>query len=200
MSAGPAPRVSNNCCILGMLHSVHQGLYLQSAVQHGIQVDMNIWCQAMHLAAVTRAACCGCLSHDHQLHRLNGSQLFQLPLCVSAMLCCRYGIHCIGHSLGGGVAALLCYMPHNAPQFSALSKQVKRIMCTGFGTPPVMTPELAQGCGDYIRTMVHNVSSTSEVAETVHWLLLGNCCLMLAAPVSCSTSCMPASICVLDTI
>jgi hypothetical protein len=38
-------------------------------------------------------------------------------------------------------------------------------MASGYGTPPVMTRELADAAGGYIRTLVHNVSVRQNPAE-----------------------------------
>ena len=82
---------------------------------------------------------------------------------------CRYHVHIFGHSLGGGVAALMAYTMRNSPSLQArLGSSAGRVMATTFGCPPVMTADLAVGCSSYVtsvvlahdmvaRTCIHNI-------------------------------------------
>jgi alpha-beta hydrolase superfamily lysophospholipase len=70
-----------------------------------------------------------------------------------------YEIHCIGHSLGGGVSSLVAHSLRTDPAHRArlTAALCRGVFATGFGTPPVLTRELAEGCAAYTRTLVHNV-------------------------------------------
>ena len=52
-----------------------------------------------------------------------------------------YSIKIVGHSLGGGMAALLGYMLRK--------RGVKKVECYGFATPPCCTPKLAEQCCEF---------------------------------------------------
>eukprot|EP00775_Hariotina_reticulata_P013274 gene13274-13405_t len=73
-----------------------------------------------------------------------------------------YRIHCVGHSLGGGVAALIAYQLRNCPSLRARLSGASGVMASGYGTPPVMTRELAVATGGYIRTLVHSVREGAQ--------------------------------------
>lgn len=68
-----------------------------------------------------------------------------------------YRVHCLGHSMGGGVAALAAHLLRNTPELRARLAGASGVMATGFGTPPVMTRELADAAAAYTRTVVHDV-------------------------------------------
>lgn len=67
-----------------------------------------------------------------------------------------YGILLVGHSLGGGVAALAACMLRNVPE---LASQLggAAVRAVTYATPPVMTAEIAAACRPYITTIVNNV-------------------------------------------
>ncbi|KAF6261706.1 Alpha/Beta hydrolase protein [Scenedesmus sp. NREL 46B-D3] len=67
-----------------------------------------------------------------------------------------YRVHCLGHSLGGGVAALAAYLLRNTAELRGKLTQASGVVATGFGTPPIMTKELADKASGYTRTLVHN--------------------------------------------
>ncbi|WIA19869.1 hypothetical protein OEZ85_005771 [Tetradesmus obliquus] len=67
-----------------------------------------------------------------------------------------YRVHCLGHSLGGGVAALAAYLLRNTAELRSRLAQASGVVATGFGTPPIMTKELAESASSYTRTLVHN--------------------------------------------
>ncbi|KAI8471651.1 MAG: hypothetical protein J3K34DRAFT_505946 [Monoraphidium minutum] len=69
-----------------------------------------------------------------------------------------YELHCIGHSLGGGVGALVAHILRTEPAYvqrlsAALCRGVRGV---GLGTPPIFSRELAEGCGPFFTTLVHN--------------------------------------------
>ena len=59
----------------------------------------------------------------------------------------------MGHSLGGGIAALMAHTLHDTP---ALLERLGQpyVSATTFGCPPVMTYELALKCAPYVRSLV----------------------------------------------
>lgn len=67
-------------------------------------------------------------------------------------------MQCIGHSLGGGVAALIATLLRTQHKERLTAALCKGVSAVGFGTPPVVTRELAEGCAPFVRTLVHNVS------------------------------------------
>lgn len=77
---------------------------------------------------------------------------------LEALLRARPGfrVACLGHSLGGGVAALIATLlrqgEHKARLTAALCKGVDAV---GFGTPPVVTRGLAEKCAPFVRTLVN---------------------------------------------
>ena len=62
------------------------------------------------------------------------------------------------------MAALVALLLHTTPSYSQQLSAAHGVVATGFGTPPVLTKELAEGCKAYVRTLVHNVSG--EVGMT----------------------------------
>ena len=69
----------------------------------------------------------------------------------------RYQLHLFGHSLGGGVAALMCYMLRNSPSLQArLGASAALVTATTFGCPPVMTLELSLSCQGYVTSVVNS--------------------------------------------
>jgi pimeloyl-ACP methyl ester carboxylesterase len=72
-------------------------------------------------------------------------------------------IRCIGHSLGGGVAALLACLLREGPEATAaLAGARPRVSALGYGSPPVMSSELAARCSGFIHTLVNNVSAAAR--------------------------------------
>ncbi|KIY99302.1 hypothetical protein MNEG_8661 [Monoraphidium neglectum] len=69
-----------------------------------------------------------------------------------------FEVHCMGHSLGGGVSALAAHVLTCDPSYSArlAAAGCGGVRATGFGSPPVFTRELAEGCAPYVTTVVHN--------------------------------------------
>lgn len=61
-----------------------------------------------------------------------------------------YRLKIIGHSLGGGTAALLTMMLREA------GGPFAGVTCIAVACPSCMTLELAQSCADYVTTVVHN--------------------------------------------
>ncbi|EFN53573.1 hypothetical protein CHLNCDRAFT_136751 [Chlorella variabilis] len=61
-----------------------------------------------------------------------------------------YRLSIIGHSLGGGTAALLTMMLREA------GGPFAGVTCIAVACPSCMTLELAQSCSDYVTTVVHN--------------------------------------------
>lgn len=57
----------------------------------------------------------------------------QAPLCVCQhhLHGCRFRIHCLGHSLGGGVAALATYLLRSTPEFREQLSAASGVMATG---------------------------------------------------------------------
>jgi hypothetical protein len=44
---------------------------------------------------------------------------------------CRYRIHCLGHSLGGGVAALAAWLLRSTPELKQQLQGASGVMATG---------------------------------------------------------------------
>ncbi|GAX79385.1 hypothetical protein CEUSTIGMA_g6827.t1 [Chlamydomonas eustigma] len=65
-----------------------------------------------------------------------------------------YIVHLVGHSLGGGVAALMCYIMRNSLVMKGKLGHAL-ITATTFGCPPVMTLGLALECRSYITSVVY---------------------------------------------
>ncbi|PSC74205.1 lipase class 3 family isoform B [Micractinium conductrix] len=61
-----------------------------------------------------------------------------------------YRLQIIGHSLGGGTAALLTMMLREA------GGPFADVTCVAVACPSCMTLELAQSCSDYVTTVIHN--------------------------------------------
>lgn len=61
-----------------------------------------------------------------------------------------YALRVVGHSMGGGTAALLTTIlrSSNNPAFQAAT-------CYAIACPSCMTAELAEACSDYVTTLVH---------------------------------------------
>jgi pimeloyl-ACP methyl ester carboxylesterase len=49
---------------------------------------------------------------------------------------CRYRIHCLGHSLGGGVAALAAWLLRTTPELKQQLQGASGVMATGNGGKP----------------------------------------------------------------
>ncbi|KAG1669859.1 hypothetical protein FOA52_012447 [Chlamydomonas sp. UWO 241] len=63
-------------------------------------------------------------------------------------------VHAYGHSLGGGIAALIaCTLKSSAGVLESLGSPP--VIATTFGAPPVMSEDLARGCSGYITSVVH---------------------------------------------
>lgn len=63
----------------------------------------------------------------------------------------------MGHSLGGGVASLICFLLRNDPALRQQLPPALDITCIGYGIPPVLTLDLATSCCSYVTSIVHNV-------------------------------------------
>lgn len=76
------------------------------------------------------------------------------------------------------MAVLAAYLLRNTPELCSRLAAASGVMATGFGTPPVMTQELADSVSSYTRCLVHNVS-----------VLFGLCsvCVGNASLLCCST-------------
>jgi len=59
----------------------------------------------------------------------------------------------VGHSLGAGTAAMLCHWCRNDPAAKELMRGVE-VTAVGVATPAVLSAELAQGCSDYVTSIV----------------------------------------------
>jgi hypothetical protein len=67
-------------------------------------------------------------------HRAHGHKLMTCAVLCHAVPCsavARYRIHCLGHSLGGGVAALAAYLLRNSPDWREQLKDASGVMATG---------------------------------------------------------------------
>ncbi|KAK9804709.1 hypothetical protein WJX72_001137 [[Myrmecia] bisecta] len=61
-----------------------------------------------------------------------------------------YSLRIIGHSLGGGTAAMLCMMLRDSsPDFASTT-------CVAIACPACMTLELAKSCSGYVTTIINN--------------------------------------------
>lgn len=94
-----------------------------------------------------------------------------------------WDLHLTGHSLGAGVASLMCHCLHTVPELRAVVGVggQRRVSCTGFATPPVVTSELAAAMAGYVTTVVYQVRSTrwahQPAPACMHW---GHACIMHA--------------------
>lgn len=90
-----------------------------------------------------------------------------------------YSLHLLGHSLGGGVASLLCHMIHTRSNLQEMFRDV-HVHAYGIATPPVLSPELADACRPYVTTLVldhdcvprfclRNVAQLKEEVVAVDW-------------------------------
>ena len=85
------------------------------------------------------------------------------PLSVSAVSlqapppAAGYRLHIIGHSLGGGTAALLAMMLKEA------GGPFAGVRCVAIACPSCMTLELAQSCGGYVTSVMHG----ADVVPTI---------------------------------
>ncbi len=64
-----------------------------------------------------------------------------------------YDLQLVGHSLGGGCAALMCHLLHTAPQLRA-QLLGRPASCVGVSTPCVMSPGLAAAARAHTATLV----------------------------------------------
>lgn len=90
-----------------------------------------------------------------------------------------YSLLLVGHSLGAGTAAMLAHMLKNDPKASAMVAGIK-FQAVGVATPAVLTEELAEGCSDYITSVVlmhdivprfsiSNVFDMKEELDATRW-------------------------------
>lgn len=63
------------------------------------------------------------------------------------------------------MAALVAYQLRNCPSLRAGLSGASGVMASGYGTPPVLTRELAVAAGGYIRTLVHSVREWGQQWE-----------------------------------
>eukprot|EP00798_Chlamydomonas_sp_ICE-L_P019483 gene19484-26144_t len=75
-----------------------------------------------------------------------------------------YELHFVGHSLGGGTAALMATTLRSTPALLARLGN-PHVHATTIGCPPVMTYELALSCVPYVRSMVcdHDMVARTSV-------------------------------------
>ena len=101
-------------------------------------------------------------------------------------------MHLFGHSLGGGVAALMCYTLRNSPSLQdRLGATAGRVFATTFGCPPVMTLELSLACADFVTSVVY---ANDMVARTcVHNIQVCVACIpsdaCIPMPAACPNAC-----------
>ena len=73
----------------------------------------------------------------------------------------------MGHSLGGGIAALIAYCLVNDSVLRYRLGQAVRVNATTFGAPPVMTAELSWACEDFVTSVVLAVSGQWKVPSDI---------------------------------
>jgi len=76
----------------------------------------------------------------HALRKLGAIRCTLTPSVVALglLLCaCRYRIHCLGHSLGGGVAALSAYLLRTRPDLREQLQAASGVMATGNDCMPL---------------------------------------------------------------
>lgn len=64
-----------------------------------------------------------------------------------------YKLLLVGHSLGAGTACLLAHWIHNVTEAKAIMEGVD-VRAVGVATPAVLTADLAEGCSDYVTSVV----------------------------------------------
>lgn len=85
----------------------------------------------------------------------------------------------VGHSLGAGTAALLAHVARNDPAAKKLMEGID-VTAVGIATPAVLSAELAEGCSDYVdsvvllhdivpRFSIHNVFQLKEEMDATRW-------------------------------
>ncbi|KAF8068165.1 unsaturated glucuronyl hydrolase [Scenedesmus sp. PABB004] len=90
-----------------------------------------------------------------------------------------YDLLLVGHSLGAGTAAMLAHLLVNDAAASKVMAGVK-VTAVGVATPAVLTRELAEGCSDYVTSVVlmhdmvprfsiHNVFAMKEEMDATRW-------------------------------
>lgn len=67
----------------------------------------------------------------------------------------------VGHSLGGATASLLAIMMRQKSS-KQLGFSPDSISAVGYGTPPCVSREIADGCSDYVRNVVMQVGISSS--------------------------------------
>lgn len=79
---------------------------------------------------------------------------------------CRYELRVLGHSLGGGVAALIAMLLRGTPE---LRQQLGGAAVTAvtFATPPVVTGDLAESCRGFVTCVVNQNDMVGGVGQGV---------------------------------
>ncbi|CAG9464936.1 unnamed protein product [Pedinophyceae sp. YPF-701] len=66
-----------------------------------------------------------------------------------------YGLLCVGHSLGGGTAALLSSMLRDLAASDARFAPLGAVKCLSFASPAIMTQPLAEACSTFTTSVIN---------------------------------------------
>ena len=131
-------------------------------------------------AAATTARYCGGHAHWGMIESARWFARERLPevrRLLDAHGCTR--LQLVGHSLGAGTAALLAHVARNDPDARRLLRGID-VTAFGIATPAVLSADLADGCKDYVTSVVllhdivprfgiHSVFRMKDEMDATNW-------------------------------
>lgn len=93
----------------------------------------------------------------HDYFSLYGMVIFKLRYCYKKPNSSQgFRLRLVGHSLGGAIASLIAIMLRKKSR-EDLGFSPDIVSAVGYATPPCVSRELAEGCSDFVTTVVMQV-------------------------------------------